>query len=240
LLESYRKLRKGIDFRGGDRVYNIVNISEVKEMNKKRISIVVATLVVLVMAFALLAGCGVDVNFRKKIEKKGWEYEEETRGVGKFDEILESDARGMAAKFLGGKYVSKSINDSLKNVRLVASMTKIVGEGEKAKSYAVNKIEFDNPTAALTYYSALKKSLKEGREKNIYSIERDITEIEKKMVKAYGDERFDLQSQLGKKQKEYKEIKDSKNPKRIVAKKLGNVVTVGSAESIKELEKDSK
>ena len=57
------------------------------------------------MAFALLAGCGVDVNFRKKIEKNGWEYEEETRGVGKFEEILESDARGTAAKYLGGKYV---------------------------------------------------------------------------------------------------------------------------------------
>lgn len=209
-------------------------------MNKKRISIVVATLVVLVMAFALLVGCGVDVNFRKKIEKKGWEYDEQTRGVGKFEEILESDARGAAANLLGGKYVSKSINDSLKNVRLVALMSKSVGEGEKKKVYAVHKIEFDNPTAALTYYSALKKSLKEGREKNIYSIERDITEIEKKIANVSSAERSELLSQLVKKEEEHKKIKDSKNPQRIVAKKLGNVVTVGSAESIKELEKDSK
>ena len=119
-------------------------------------------------------------------------------------------------------------------------MSKKVGEGEKVKLYEVNKIEFDNPTAALTYYSALKKSLREGREKNIYSIERDITEIEKIIGNVSSDERAKLLSELGKKQKEYREIKDSKSPKRIVAKKLGNVVTVGSVESIKELEKDAK
>ena len=40
-------------------------------MNKKRVGIVVSTLLVLVMSIALLAGCGLDINFRKKVEKKG-------------------------------------------------------------------------------------------------------------------------------------------------------------------------
>lgn len=40
-------------------------------MNKKKISIVISTLLVLVMSVALLAGCGLDINFRKKVEKKG-------------------------------------------------------------------------------------------------------------------------------------------------------------------------
>ena len=35
-------------------------------MNKKKISIVISTLLVLVMSVALLAGCGLDINFRKK------------------------------------------------------------------------------------------------------------------------------------------------------------------------------
>ncbi len=35
-------------------------------MNKKRVGIVVSTLLVLVMSIALLAGCGLDINFRKK------------------------------------------------------------------------------------------------------------------------------------------------------------------------------
>ena len=39
-------------------------------MNKKRVGIVVSTVLVLVMSIALLAGCGLDINFRKKVEKK--------------------------------------------------------------------------------------------------------------------------------------------------------------------------
>ena len=49
-------------------------------MNKKRIGILVSTLLVLIMAFSLLAGCGLE-SFKKEVKKRGWEYEEYGREV---------------------------------------------------------------------------------------------------------------------------------------------------------------
>ena len=38
-------------------------------MNKKRVGILVSTLLVLIMAFSLLAGCGLE-SFKKKVKNK--------------------------------------------------------------------------------------------------------------------------------------------------------------------------
>ena len=55
-------------------------------MNKKRVGIIVSTLLVLVMSIALLEGCGLDINFRKKVEKK----KSEKKAIAEDNKIIKS------------------------------------------------------------------------------------------------------------------------------------------------------
>ena len=92
-------------------------------MNKKRVGIVVSTLLVLVMSIALLAGCGLDINFRKKVEKKNWEYSESGRTLATIgsEALIESSER------------SATVKKAIEKTKKVATITKTVGE----KSYQI-------------------------------------------------------------------------------------------------------
>lgn len=146
-------------------------------MNKRKISIIVATLVVLVMAFGLLAGCGLDAKFRRKVEKDGWTYEEVDRGIARgfasefinFDEDnnVPSEGEKTTRKTKNNKKVAEAL-DKIKNTALI---TKKEGSAE----YEVFYFEFEDTKSAKVYISELQKNLRKqkGKRKNYdYKVKR--------------------------------------------------------------------
>ena len=146
-------------------------------MNKRKISKIVATLVVVVMAFGLLVGCGLDARFRRRAEKDGWTYEELGRGI----------ARGFASEFInfdednsipseGEKTTrktkkNKQVAEALDKIKKTVLLTKTQGSAE----YEVFYFEFEDTRSAKVYISELQKNLRKqkGKRKNYdYKIKR--------------------------------------------------------------------
>lgn len=189
-------------------------------MNKKKVSIIVSTLLVLVLSFSLLAGCGLGVNFRKKTEKKGWTYTDSGRSLAQIE----------ASTALESKYTNAKVEKAIKKAKSAANITKTVD----LKVYAIAYIEFDDISSANTYFSALKKSTKEKQEKAKYEAEKRIAELDK-LIKDAG--------QLGVPEQIFKErdrlaneINDKNN--QVIVKKSGKVVSVGTKASFNEYSKN--
>ena len=146
-------------------------------MNKRKISKIVAMFVVVVMAFGLLVGCGLDARFRRRAEKDGWKYEEIDRAI----------ARGFASEFInfdednsvpseGEKTTRKTKNnkkvaEALDKIKKTALITKTEGSAE----YEVFYFEFEDTKSAKVYISELQKNLRKqkGKRKNYdYKIKR--------------------------------------------------------------------
>lgn len=189
-------------------------------MNKKRVGIVVSTLLVLVMSIALLAGCGLDINFRKKVEKKGWKYSESGRSIAALgaEASIESSER------------SASVKKAIEKTKKVATISKTAGE----KSYQITYFEFDDMGAASKYAKALKKSIKIRRDKVRYETQKRIDELNHLMlngalpmpiIEKYNKERNELMA----------ELKDKNNE--IIVKKSGKVISVGTKGSFNALSK---
>ena len=189
-------------------------------MNKKRVGIVVSTLLVLVMSIALLVGCGLDINFRKKVEKKNWEYSESGRTLATIgsEALIESSER------------SATVKKAIEKTKKVATITKTVGE----KSYQITYFEFDDMGAASKYAKALKKSIKIRRDKVRYETQKRIDELNHLMlngalpmpiIEKYNKERNELMA----------ELKDKNNE--IIVKKSGKVISVGTKGSFNALSK---
>lgn len=223
-------------------------------MNRKRISVLFTTLTVLVILMAMMAGCGLDLNFRKKVEKRGWSYMEQSRLYGektedpsKLDPALMSAL--MALEGFGdidgtnedeegatyGKYVDKSTYKAIKKMRLMAIMEKTSND----TSYQVLRFEFDDAISALKYYNVAKKSLKETTALKQYLIEQELKSINESIAKAKTPEkRKQLREDYFKVSREHQDLKTKS--KQMGAKLSGKVVTIGSNESIEELMRDSK
>ena len=92
-------------------------------MNKRKISKIVATLVVVVMAFGLLVGCGLDARFRRRAEKDGWTYEELGRGI----------ARGFASEFINFDEDNSIPSEGEKTTRKTKKNKKVVEALDKIK-----------------------------------------------------------------------------------------------------------
>ncbi len=172
------------------------------------------------MLFSLLAGCGLDLNFRKKTEKKGWAYTESGRSL----------AQAEASTALESKDRTAKVEKAIKKVKAAANIAKTVD----LKVYAIAYIEFDDLSSANTYFSALKKSTKERQEKAKYEAEKRIAELDK-LIKEAG--------QLGVSEQIFKErdrlaneINDKNN--QVIVKKSGKVVSVGTKASFDEYSKN--
>lgn len=192
-------------------------------MNKKRVGIVVSTLLVLVMSIALLAGCGLDINFRKKVEKKGWKYSESGRSIAALgsEALIESSER------------SASVKKAIEKTKKVATIAKTVGE----KSYQITYFEFDDMGAASKYAKALKKSIKIRRDKAKYEMQKRIKELDNLMlnnsslvpisvIEAYNKERNELMAELNDKNNE------------IIVKQSGKTISFGTKGSFNAYSKN--
>lgn len=189
-------------------------------MNKKRASIIVSTLLVLVLSFSLLAGCGLDLNFRKKTEKKGWTYTESGRSL----------AQAEASTALESKDRTAKVEKAIKKVKAAANIAKTVD----LKVYAIAYIEFDDLSSANTYFSALKKSTKERQEKAKYEAEKRIAELDK-LIKEAGQ--HGVSEQIFKERDRLaNEINDKNN--QVIVKKSGKVVSFGTKASFNEYSKN--
>lgn len=229
-------------------------------MNRKRISVLFTTLIILVITMAMMAGCGLDLKFRKKVEGRGWSYTEMSRiylgnteggNLSKLDiaritallalegnleeheDTDEEEGEGKSVRY--GKYVDKSTFRAIKKMRLMALMEK----DSNGQTYQVIRFEFDDAIAALKYYNVAKKSLKEETELNKYLMQKQLTEIKKSIAKVHTKEKKkELQTEAFRIQQQLEEV--GSKSKQIGAKLSGKVVTIGSNESIAELMRDSK
>ena len=168
-------------------------------MNKKRVGIFVSTLLVLVMSIALLAGCGLDINFRKKVEKKGWKYSESGRSIAALgaEASIESSEKTAAVK------------KAIEKTKKAAEISKTVDK----KDYAIAYFEFDDIGSASKYAKAMKKSIKIRRDKARYEMQKRIKELDNLMlnnsslvpmsvIEAYNKERNELLAELNDKNNE--------------------------------------
>lgn len=221
-------------------------------MNRRRISILFTTFIVLVISMAMMAGCGLDLKFRKKVEKRGWSYMEQSRLYGEktedpstLDEALMSALRALDGNMdepneyeegvTYGKYVDKSTYKAIKKMRLMAILEKTSND----TSYQVLRFEFDDAIAALKYYNVAKKSLKEKTALKQYLIEQELKSINESIAKAKTPEKEkQLREEYFKVSREHEDLKTKS--KQMGAKLSGKVVTIGSNESIEELMRDSK
>ena len=191
-------------------------------MNKKRVGIVVSTLLVLVMSIALLSGCGLDINFRKKVEKKGWKYSESGRSIAALgaEASIESSEKTTAVK------------KAIEKTKKAAEISKTVDK----KDYAIAYFEFDDIGSASKYAKAMKKSIKIRRDKARYEMQKRIKELDNLMlnnsslvpmsvIEAYNKERNELLAELNDKNNE------------IIVKQSGKTVSFGTKGSFNALSK---
>ena len=192
-------------------------------MNKKKISIVISTLLVLVMSVALLAGCGLDINFRKKVEKKGWKYSESGRSIAALgaEASIESSEKTAAVK------------KAIEKTKKAAEISKTVDK----KDYAIAYFEFDDIGSASKYAKAMKKSIKIRRDKARYEMQKRIKELDNLMlnssslvpmsvIEAYNKERNELLAELNDKNNE------------IIVKQSGKTVSFGTKGSFNAYSKN--
>lgn len=192
-------------------------------MNKKRVGIVVSTLLVLVMSIALLAGCGLDINFRKKVEKKGWKYSESGRSIAALgaEASIESSEKTAAVK------------KAIEKTKKAAEISKTVDK----KDYAIAYFEFDDIGSASKYVKAMKKSIKIRRDKARYEMQKRIKELDNLMlnssslvpmsvIEAYNKERNELLAELNDKNNE------------IIVKQSGKTVSFGTKGSFNAYSKN--
>lgn len=192
-------------------------------MNKKRVGIVVSTLLVLVMSIALLAGCGLDINFRKKVEKKGWKYSESGRSIAALgaEASIESSEKTAAVK------------KAIEKTKKAAEISKTVDK----KDYAIAYFEFDDIGSASKYAKAMKKSIKIRRDKARYEMQKRIKELDNLMlnssslvpmsvIEAYNKERNELLAELNDKNNE------------IIVKQSGKTVSFGTKGSFNAYSKN--
>lgn len=192
-------------------------------MNKKKISIVISTLLVLVMSVALLAGCGLDINFRKKVEKKGWKYSESGRSIAALgaEASIESSEKTAAVK------------KAIEKTKKAAEISKTVNK----KDYAIAYFEFDDIGSASKYAKALKKSAKNRRDKARYEMQKRIDQLNNLMlnnsslvpmsvIEAYNKERNELMAELNDKNNE------------IIVKQSGKTVSFGTKGSFNAYSKN--
>ena len=192
-------------------------------MNKKKISIVISTLLVLVMSVALLAGCGLDINFRKKGEKKGWKYSESGRSIAALgaEASIESSEKTAAVK------------KAIEKTKKAAEISKTVDK----KDYAIAYFEFDDIGSASKYAKAMKKSIKIRRDKARYEMQKRIKELDNLMlnssslvpmsvIEAYNKERNELLAELNDKNNE------------IIVKQSGKTVSFGTKGSFNAYSKN--
>ena len=192
-------------------------------MNKKRVGIFVSTLLVLVMSIALLAGCGLDINFRKKVEKKGWKYSESGRSIAALgaEASIESSEKTAAVK------------KAIEKTKKAAEISKTVDK----KDYAIAYFEFDDIGSASKYAKAMKKSIKIRRDKARYEMQKRIKELDNLMlnnsslvpmsvIEAYNKERNELLAELNDKNNE------------IIVKQSGKTVSFGTKGSFNAYSKN--
>lgn len=192
-------------------------------MNKKKISIVISTLLVLVMSVALLAGCGLDINFRKKVEKKGWYYYESGRSIAalRAEASIESSEKTAAVK------------KAIEKTKKAAGISKTVNK----KDYVIAYFEFDDIGSASKYAKALKKSAKIRRDKARYEMQKRIDQLNNLMlnnsslvpmsvIEAYNKERNELMAELNDKNNE------------IIVKQSGKTVSFGTKGSFNAYSKN--
>lgn len=192
-------------------------------MNKKRVGIVVSTLLVLLMSIALLAGCGLDINFRKKVEKKGWKYSESGRSIAALgaEASIESSEKTAAVK------------KAIEKTKKAAEISKTVDK----KDYAIAYFEFDDIGSASKYAKAMKKSIKIRRDKARYEMQKRIKELDNLMlnssslvpmsvIEAYNKERNELLAELNDKNNE------------IIVKQSGKTVSFGTKGSFNAYSKN--
>lgn len=192
-------------------------------MNKKRVGIVVSTVLVLVMSIALLAGCGLDINFRKKVEKKGWKYSESGRSIAALgaEASIESSEKTAAVK------------KAIEKTKKAAEISKTVDK----KDYAIAYFEFDDIGSASKYAKAMKKSIKIRRDKARYEMQKRIKELDNLMlnssslvpmsvIEAYNKERNELLAELNDKNNE------------IIVKQSGKTVSFGTKGSFNAYSKN--
>jgi len=192
-------------------------------MNKKKISIVISTLLVLVMSVALLAGCGLDINFRKKVEKKGWKYSESGRSIAALgaEASIESSEKTAAVK------------KAIEKTKKAAEISKTIDK----KTYSIAYFEFDDIGSASKYAKAMKKSIKIRRDKAKYEMQKRIKELDNLMlnssslipmsvIEAYNKERNELMAELNDKNNE------------IIVKQSGKTVSFGTKGSFNAYSKN--
>lgn len=192
-------------------------------MNKKRVGIVVSTLLVLLMSIALLAGCGLDINFRKKVEKKGWKYSESGKSIAALgaEASIESSEKTAAVK------------KAIEKTKKAAEISKTVDK----KDYAIAYFEFDDIGSASKYAKAMKKSIKIRRDKARYEMQKRIKELDNLMlnssslvpmsvIEAYNKERNELLAELNDKNNE------------IIVKQSGKTVSFGTKGSFNAYSKN--
>ena len=192
-------------------------------MNKKKISIVISTLLVLVMSVALLAGCGLDINFRKKVEKKGWKYSESGRSIATLgaEASIESSEKTAAVK------------KAIEKTKKAAEISKTINK----KTYSIAYFEFDDIGSASKYAKAMKKSIKIKRDKARYEMEKRIKELDNLMlnssslipmsvIETYNKERNELMAELNDKNNE------------IIVKQSGKTVSFGTKGSFNAYSKN--
>ena len=192
-------------------------------MNKKRVGIVVSTLLVLVMSIALLAGCGLDINFRKKVEKKGWKYSESGRSIAALgaEASIESSEKTAAVK------------KAIEKTKKAAEISKTIDK----KTYSIAYFEFDDIGSASKYAKAMKKSIKIRRDKAKYEMQKRIKELDNLMlnssslipmsvIEAYNKERNELMAELNDKNNE------------IIVKQSGKTVSFGTKGSFNAYSKN--
>lgn len=122
-------------------------------MNKKRVGILVSTLLVLIMAFSLLAGCGLE-SFKKKVKKQGWEYEEYGRVT----------AMAEASVLIANKEKTTKVEKAIQGASKVIAISKQEG----LKTYSIHYFIFDKSSSAKAYYKALNKTLKKVEKDSPY------------------------------------------------------------------------
>lgn len=192
-------------------------------MNKKRVGIVVSTLLVLVMSIALLAGCGLDINFRKKVEKKGWKYSESGRSIA---------ALGAEASIESSEKTA-TVKKAIEKTKKAAEISKTVNK----KDYAIAYFEFDDIGSASKYAKAMKKSIKIRRDKARYEMQKRIDQLNDLMlnnsslvpmsvIEAYNKERNELIAELNDKNNE------------IIVKRSGKTVSFGTKGSFNAYSKN--
>lgn len=193
-------------------------------MNKKRISTIVATLVVLVMTFSLLVGCGLDTNFRKKVEKKGWTYSEYGR----------EGAREYAGSILSSKYVTQKVKKAIDKAKAFAVTEKTykgsIATLGKNEEFEIVYLEFDDLGSANTYYKALKESLDEEHKGSEYDKRKELKKLDEQISKATSDTEITVLNQQRKKLLE--DLNDHDDEVKV--KKSGKILYIGTESSFKQ------